>query len=610
MCRFVSGETAAMRSCNKFVKASRSGGRYLTWMAPGALLSSILAGNFAGPRPAEESPAKRICCAVQVASMRLRVHKEQNALGQLLREEVPSCAGCEARKNSHSQILILCGALFLAAVGVRCQENVKQNDESKPTDTAFRSEDKAGSTLKICLRLPDESPFLASTVIRVVPRNQNGKAEITGVPTEVEGEMVFRNVPSGSYRIEASAPGFVSALLDSEIGTAHGQRTIFLVMKPDLQAGKKSRIQIISNTTNAAVDPTSSWMPAAIDQVIPPVEAGTACSLPELLKGTTQQMNRFVNNLEKFTALERVEHFPVSNSLRLAKPEVRKFEYVVTIHHNPSGSFILDEFRNGSDDRSQLPANIATEGLPAMALLFHPMLVNDFNFVCEGMGQWHDRPAWQVHYIQKPGKASRLRAYVTSKVVVHVALKGRVWIDPGSFQVLRLESELVEPVKEIELLNDRSTIEYMPVQFQSQKEQIWLPNIAEIYVQRSDHRYYRRLTFSDFKLFNVDTSQNVHSPKEFYSFTNSSGKEVTGTFTVVPSNGGLSGAVSVSLTIPPGASIRKFVGMGNDLNLPADQVESATFVHQGEEGAVKVDAHLSKESSLDVISQTPEGANP
>jgi hypothetical protein len=249
---------------------------------------------------------------------------------------------------------------------------------------------------------------------------------------------------------------------------------------------------------------SSAWLPAGIDQAIPPVDVNSACPLPELLKGTTQQMIQFVNNLERFTAMERVEHFEVSSSLRLAKPEVRNFQYVVTIQRNPGGSFILDEFRNGSDDRSQLPANTATEGLPAMALLFHPMLVNDFNFVCEGMGQWHERPAWQVHYIQKPGKASRLRAYVTSKEVVHVALKGRVWIDPASFQVLRLESELVEPVKEIELLNDRSTIEYMPVQFQSQKEQLWLPSVAEIYVQRRDRRYYRRLTFSDFRLFNVE----------------------------------------------------------------------------------------------------------
>ena len=548
--------------------------------------------------------------------MRLRALEGQSALKQLPREEVPSCAGCEVRKNSLSQILILCGTLFLAAAGVHCQENAKQNTETKPIDTAFHSEAKTGSTLKICLRLPDESPFLESALIRVTPSSLSVGKEFTGVPRGIEGEAIFRDVPSGKYRIEASAPGFVSAHLDSQIEMARGQRTIFLVMKPDFPVAKKSRFRFFWNKKGDRKGSTkgeaigSSWLPVGIDQAIPPVEANTACPLPELLKGTTNQMTQFVNDLEKFTATERVEHFPVSNSLRLAKPEVRKFQYVVTVQHNRGGSFILDEFRNGSDDRSQLPANTATEGLPAMALLFHPMLVNDFNFVCEGMGEWHERPAWQVHYIQKPGQASRLRAYVTSKEVVHVALKGRVWIDPGSFQVLRLESELVEPVKEIELLNERSSIEYMPVQFQSQKEQLWLPNVAEIYVQRRDHRYYRRATFSDFKLFNVDTSQNVHAPREFYSFTNLSDKEITGTFTVVPADGASSGAVSILLTIPAQASIRKFVGMGNDLNLPADQVESATFVHQGEAGAVKVDAHLSKESSLDVISQTPEGATP
>jgi hypothetical protein len=27
-------------------------------------------------------------------------------------------------------------------------------------------------------------------------------------------------------------------------------------------------------------------------------------------------------------------------------------------------------------------------GLPAMALIFHPLFASDFKFVCEGMGQW------------------------------------------------------------------------------------------------------------------------------------------------------------------------------------------------------------------------------
>lgn len=530
--------------------------------------------------------------------MLLRVNNERT-LNLPPADQFHPRARLEPRSVFFVQLLILCSALLFP-----CSRASGQTDRLHPAADSPASGNFKGAGLKIYLRLPDESPFLGAAQIHVMRTDSVAGELIDGISSDVEGETIFPDVPAGSYRVEASAPGFITAHLDSEIKNVRGQRSIFLVMKPDLLFVKKRpTISYISVPANAP--PGTSWLPVGIDQTVPAVDAGTSCQLPQLLQGTTKQMTRFVNNLEKFTATEHVEHFAVSNSLHLAKPETRNFQYVVTISRNPGGTFILDEFRNGSDDRSQLPGNVATEGLPAMALLFHPMLVNDFNFVCEGLGQWRDRPAWQIHFIQKPGKASRLRAYVTSREVVHVALKGRVWIDPGSFQVLRLESELVDPIKEIELLNDRSTIEYTPVQFQSQKEQIWLPNVAEIYVQRRDHRYYRRLTFTDFKLFNVDTSQNIQAPREFYSFTNSSAREITGVLTVLRADEPNS-PFSFSLTIPAKASIRKFVGLGNDVNLPAGEVASATFVHQGEPGAVKVDAHLSKESSLDVISKTSE----
>ena len=48
----------------------------------------------------------------------------------------------------------------------------------------------------------------------------------------------------------------------------------------------------------------------------------------------------------------------------------------------------------------------------------------------------------------------------------------------------------------------------------------------------------------------------------------------------------------------------KLVGPGKDVGIPADTIGSARFAHDGPLDSVKVDAHLSKESTLDVISGT------
>jgi len=278
---------------------------------------------------------------------------------------------------------------------------------------------------------------------------------------------------------------------------------------------------------------------------------------------------------------------------------------VVIISQTPQGMFALDEFRNGSVDPEQFPAHIATDGLPAMVSIFHPLLASDFRFQCEGLGQWKGKPAWQVHFSQRPDKPSRIRAYIVSARHYRVPLKGRVWIDPGTFQVLQLDSELVNPIKEIELSNERSSIEYGLVQFHSQKQEIWLAQTANLWVERKGHRYYRRHTFSNFKVFSVDTTQTAQKAKESYTFTNTSDHDLMGVLTVKPAAGTELDPVTISFTIPAGGSILKFVGPGKDVNVPVGEIASAVFVHNGKPESIKVDAHLLKESSLDVVPDTP-----
>ena len=269
----------------------------------------------------------------------------------------------------------------------------------------------------------------------------------------------------------------------------------------------------------------------------------------------------------------------------------------------------MDEYRDGSVDPGKFPAQIATEGMPAIALLFHPVLAPDYKFECEGLGQWAGKAAWQIHFVQRPERPGRLLAYSAGGRYIVLSLKGRAWVDPETFQVLRIETELAQPVKELALTEEHIAISYQPVLFRTQ-EQLWLPQSAELHVERQGRRYYRRHTFTDYKLFTVETTQNVQLAKESYGFTNHSDRDIAGVLTVNPvSSAGLD-PISVSFTIPAGSSVVKFVGKGKDIGMPVESVGSATFAHNGPQDAIKVDAHLSKESTLDVISATSSPLKP
>jgi hypothetical protein len=161
---------------------------------------------------------------------------------------------------------------------------------------------------------------------------------------------------------------------------------------------------------------------------------------------------------------------------------------------------------------------------------------------------------------------------------------------------------LVHPLPEVFLTVDHIVITYEPVPFRTREQKLWLPKEVELYVERRGRRYYRRHKFRDFQLFSVDTTQNIQLAKESYGFTNETDNDVRGVLTVTPVTGSKVKAVSLAFTIPARSTVTKLVGPGKDVAIPVESVASATFAHEGPQSSVKVDAHLSKESTLDVIS--------
>ena len=94
-----------------------------------------------------------------------------------------------------------------------------------------------------------------------------------------------------------------------------------------------------------------------------------------------------------------------------------------------------------------------------------------------------------------------------------VALRGRAWIAADTYQIVRMESDLVAPVPEIRLVADHMLVEYGPVRFQNRNVEMWLPQNAEVYFDWRGRRVHRRHSFSNYLLFSVDEKQRISQPK-------------------------------------------------------------------------------------------------
>ncbi len=272
----------------------------------------------------------------------------------------------------------------------------------------------------------------------------------------------------------------------------------------------------LSGVTMPPIAPVTetNWAPPDVDEEKPAVEAGASCAINEVTAAAGARVEELVKNVDRFTATEEMEHESLSPLGVQISRETRTFNYLVAIRQIGARELDVQEYRNGSVSMQQFPAHLGTIGLPVLALIFHPYYRGEYEFACEGRGEWRGKPAWMVHFRQRNDQANEMRVYRVSGMSFPVRLKGRAWIDVESSQILAMEADMVRPVPEIRLLRDHQLIEYAPVEFRKAKTPLWLPKSVDWYCNLAGRRYHRRHSFSHFLLFSVDDSQKISTPKE------------------------------------------------------------------------------------------------
>jgi len=185
---------------------------------------------------------------------------------------------------------------------------------------------------------------------------------------------------------------------------------------------------------------------------------------------------------------------------------------VASISEPQPGFLSVDEFRAEKLSLEGYPDKIASTGFAALALVFHPHMRDNFEMVCEGLGDWHGQASWLVHFRQRDDRPNHMHAYKVGNQIHAVKLKGRAWITADKFQIVRIEAEMVSPMPEIQLLSEHQVVEYGPIPFQKKNTTLWLPKSAEIYFDFRKHRYYRRHSFDHYMLYSVDSDEKRKEP--------------------------------------------------------------------------------------------------
>lgn len=259
-----------------------------------------------------------------------------------------------------------------------------------------------------------------------------------------------------------------------------------------------------------------------MDVPIPSLSATPPCSLPDVLNLAASRAGELVGHLQNFDAQEQVRYDQTDVRGFTETNTAAGFDYLVDFER-PSGGVRVHETRTPLPGTGRdLSVDMVDTGLPTLALIFHPTLRSDYEMRCEGLARWNNQLAWVVYFQQLKNKRPRTVAVASAMQYYPIGLKGRAWIAAGTGEVIHLETNLLKPIVmmcnctkgEIVLRANALSVDYAPVKFQSRNVEIWLPQSTVAYSDYEDHRVIIEHTFSNFKLFSVQTQTVIGKPQE------------------------------------------------------------------------------------------------
>jgi len=323
----------------------------------------------------------------------------------------------------------------------------------------------------------------------------------------------FDDLPVGQYLVEITVSGFDPA----QISVPVSSEQVAKVSAEVIPGASPSILLRLSATPSAQpLDPVRAMGPLLTNAGAnaPMGEEASACPLQEVIQNTSKRLEEFVENLNRISAIEVLEHERLDKHGKVVEREKHKSNYVAIIEENSAGALNVNEYREGAGGASSgFPRDIATLGMPFLAMIFHPSHLDEFALRCGGAGVWRDQPVWRVHFQQRKDRPARISDFQVGNRIVPVLLKGTAWIDTQNYQIVHLETELLEPIPQVKLYTENQALDYGPVRFQDSKMSMWLPQEAEIYLESGGQHFHHRHIYSEYRIFSVEVGQKIGSPK-------------------------------------------------------------------------------------------------
>ncbi len=240
--------------------------------------------------------------------------------------------------------------------------------------------------------------------------------------------------------------------------------------------------------------------------------AKTQDMLPLILERVGATVANFFDNFSNTTCTEHVIFAIGSQGLERPQPYEAKFNYVAMVKPGTDKTRLQELRTDTKGEPAKLGGAVLTSGFVTLPAHFHPAHQRDSRFRYLGRELVKGLNTYVVAFAQQPGVARQAGRVAVGDKFGFVFEQGVAWIDPVSFRILRLRTDIQQPELTVGLQRETTEVEYSEVTFVQVGKTLWLPREVTVSGQLNQYIFYNQHHYSDYRLFTVQTEEKHKSP--------------------------------------------------------------------------------------------------
>lgn len=240
-------------------------------------------------------------------------------------------------------------------------------------------------------------------------------------------------------------------------------------------------------------------------------------SLDSILKGVGQRVAEIYRSLPNTSSSEEIRQECLNHEGKVRWGQDRQFRYLCLIPDSPAGPSV-QEYRTDAQGKAlelQNPEEglMLTSGFLGAALLFHPTYQNENIYRYLGRDKANGRRTLVLAFAQIPARSRNCGNFRMGIINEWTYVQGLIWVDDASFEIIRLKTDLLNPVPALKLKAETTDIAFQEVQFKTAPQKFWLPHDVTVTLDWSGHHLRNHHEYTDFVVFDVEEKHTIGHPQ-------------------------------------------------------------------------------------------------